>query len=180
MEEKKRIILGVTGSIAAYKSAEIIRRLCDGNFRVSVVMTESAEKFITPLTLSRLSQEQVYCSMFDQPVNPWDGSHVDLAGSADVFLIAPATANIIGKIATGIADDLLSCVAMATKAPIVIAPAMNCNMYSNKIVQDNISKLKDLGINFVEPEEGSLACGVEGVGRLASVEEIINKVASLI
>lgn len=165
--------MGVTGSIAAYKSADIVRRLQDEGFRVSVVMTREAEKFITALTLRSLSGEKVHREMFDDDDQSWQMSHIALAQEADVFLIAPATANVIGKIANGIADDLLTCIAMATKSPILIAPAMNDNMYNNPIVQGNISKLKKIGLQFVDPVKGKLACGTTGDGHLAGVEEIV-------
>ena len=133
--KKKRVILGVTGSIAAYKSAEIIRGLIEKGLRVSVIMTKEAEHFITPLTLASLSGEKVYRRMFDKKDDPQDMPHITLAREADIFLIAPATANIIGKLANGIADNLLTCIALATQAPIFIAPAMNTQMYQNRIVQ---------------------------------------------
>ena len=169
-------MLGVTASIAAYKSADIIRRLQEKNFKVSVVMTKEAEKFITALTLGTLAGEKVHCEMFDELDRSWQMSHITLAQEVDIFLIAPATANIIGKIAHGLADDLLTCTALATKAPILIAPAMNDDMYNNKIVQDNISKLKKTGVHFIEPVKGRLACGVTGDGHLADVDDIVKAV----
>lgn len=180
MAAKKHILLGVTGSIAAYKACEIVRGLQRQNTNVTVVMTKEAKEFVTPLTFASLSQNRVYDDMFLKDTIDWDIEHVSLAEKADVLLIAPATANIIGKLACGIADDLLSCVAMATKAPIVIAPAMNDGMYTNKIVQENIKKLESHGIYFVSPVKGRLACGSVGQGHLADVEAIVKKVCALL
>ena len=174
----KHIILGVTGSIAAYKSAEIIRRLQEQNFNISVVMTKEAEQFISALTISSLCGKAVYRNMFAIEEDAWRMNHIQLAKEADLFLIAPATANIIGKLAGGIADELLTCVALTTKAPIFIAPAMNDEMYRNKIVQDNCRKLKEFGFRFIDPVKGSLACGVFGEGHLADVEDIVKTVKS--
>ncbi len=171
----KNIILGVTGSIAAYKACDIIRRLKEENFNVTVIMTDDANEFITPLTLASLSRNKVYCDMFADP-DAWNIEHVSLAQKSDLILIAPATANTISKIAGGICDDLLSCAVMATKAPVVIAPAMNSNMFENKILQGNIAKLKGLGYKFIGPVKGKLANGQAGIGHLASVEEIIKEV----
>lgn len=176
---KKEIILGVTGSIAAYKAGDITRRLREAGFDVSVVMTKSAMEFITPLTLASLSGRRVYTETFEKDQGIWEMSHIHLAQEACAVLIAPATANIIGKIANGIADDLLSCLVLATKAPIFIAPAMNDAMYHNKIVQGNISKLKKLGIKFIDPIHGKLACGTTGEGHLADVNVIVQAVRSL-
>ncbi|MFH1360746.1 MAG: bifunctional phosphopantothenoylcysteine decarboxylase/phosphopantothenate--cysteine ligase CoaBC [Candidatus Omnitrophota bacterium] len=175
MVKVKKVILGVTGGIAAYKACEIIRRLQDKNIEVSVIMTKEAEQFVTPLTFATLTGSKVYREMFDQDHNSWESAHIPLAQSADVLLIAPATANMIGKIANGLADDLLSCVAMAASAPIVIAPAMNDQMYKNKIVQDNIQRLRKIGIRFVDPIKGKLACGTKGIGHLAEVEDIVKE-----
>ena len=173
------MILGVSGSIAAYKSADIIRCLCEKGFKVSVVMTEDAERFITPLTLSSLSGEKVYRGMFQEGEDPWTMPHITLAQAADCVLIAPATANIIGKIACGIADDLLTCIILATKAPILIAPAMNVEMYQNKIVQENCLKLKKKGVLFIDPVKGKLACGTVDLGHIADEDDIIKAVMRL-
>lgn len=175
----KHIVLGVTGSIAAYKAADVIRRLQDKGYRVSVIMTREAEQFITPLTLASLSGEPVYRQMFDSNDDAWKMGHIELA-KADLFLIAPATANIIGKLACGIADDLLTCTAITIKAPIAIAPAMNEDMYNNRIVQENIRKLKSFGMKFIEPVKGKLACGVYGEGHLADVEDIVKAVVGIL
>jgi phosphopantothenoylcysteine decarboxylase/phosphopantothenate--cysteine ligase len=177
--KKKQVVLGVTGSIAAYKAGDIVRRLQDKGCDVTVVMTDSAEKFITPLTLETLSRRPVLRDMFSRDAE-WDMAHISLAKLADVFVVAPATANIIGKMACGIADDLVTCTAVTTKAPIVIAPAMNTDMFLNPIVQENIAKLKKLGVKFVEPKEGKLACGDIGKGALADVDEIVKTAVALL
>lgn len=173
---RKRVVLGVTGSIAAYKSADLIRRLTEKGFKVSVVMTKEAERFITPLTLSGLSGEKVYRGMFDDRDDPAGMPHIALAREADVFLIAPATANIIGKLACGSADDLLTCIALVTKAPILIAPAMNMQMYRNEIVRENCRKLKKHGVRFIDPVKGKLACGATGEGHIADEAIIVKAV----
>lgn len=168
------IVLGVTGSIAAYKAADITSRLTKLGHHVDVILTEGGAKIITPLTLQTLSKNKVYMDMFEE-ITPSEVKHISLAKKADVILIAPATANIIGKIAGGIADDFLSTVVMAAagRTPVYIAPAMNTNMYENPIVQDNIEKLRRYGYRFIEPKESLLACGDLGKGALAEVDEII-------
>ena len=176
MASSKRVVIGVTGSIAAYKAADIVRRLTEKGVKISVVMTKEAEHFITPLTLSVLAGEEVHREAFDDEKRSWQMPHIRLAQEADLFLIAPATAAIIGKLAYGIADNLLTCIALATKARIVIAPAMNTEMYQNKIVQENCAKLKKLGVGFIDPAKGPLACGVVGEGRLADVDTIVQTV----
>ncbi len=180
MSKKSRVILGVTGSIAAYRAADLTRGLIDKGLRVSVVMTKSAERFITPLTFSSLSGERVYRSMFDKQSDPSQMDHIELAKSADVLLIAPATADTIARIAGGFADDLLACVAMGTRAPILIVPAMNTNMYQNPIVQSNIQKLKDIGVKFIDPKKGKLACGDYGDGHIADEQTIIEAVLDVL
>lgn len=167
----KNIVVGVTGCIAAYKTAEFIRLLVKAGASVEVIMTESATQFITPLTLSTLSRNKVHIDMFEEP-EEYSIDHISLADKSDAFIIVPATANIIGKIANGIADDLLTTTVMAVRCPILIAPAMNSNMWANSIVQENINNLKGKGYHFVDPEEGDLACGYQGEGRLRNLEEI--------
>ena len=167
----KNIVLGVCGSIAAYKAGDIIRRLQDKNCRVSVIMTKEAVEFITPLTLSTLSGNVVFSDMFNQ--DAWRMAHIELARTADAVLIAPATANVIGKLANGLCDDMLTTFAVTSKAPIFIAPAMNDEMYANSIVKENCAKLKKHGVSFIEPVKGKLACGTVGIGHLAEVEEIV-------
>jgi len=175
MVKPKNVVLGVTASIAIYKACDIVRRLQDENITVTVVMTPQAEELIKPIVFQNLSQNRVYSGMFDEP-DVWEIEHISLAQKADLVLIAPATANIIGKIASGICDDLLTCVVCATKAPVLICPAMNETMYKNKIVQENIKKLKSLGYKFVEPTKGRLACGKIGIGCLADVADIVKQV----
>ena len=171
------IVLGVTGSISAYKAADIANRLHKDGHDVHVVMTEGGSQFITPLTLQTLSKNKVHIGEFEE-YEPTVVKHIDLAGNVDLVLIAPATANVIGKIAGGIADDLLTAVVIAAykQAPIYIAPAMNTNMYENPIVQENIEKLRGLGYHFIEPKESHLACGTTGKGALADVDTIIDTV----
>jgi phosphopantothenoylcysteine decarboxylase/phosphopantothenoylcysteine decarboxylase/phosphopantothenate--cysteine ligase len=170
-----QIVLGVTGSIAAYKAADLANRLTKDGAIVNVVMTRNAQEFVAPLTFSTLTKRPVYTDSFaDTP--EYDVEHIGLAKAADVLVIAPATANVIGKIANGIADDLLTTVTMAAAghgAPVVICPAMNTAMYENPLVQGNIEKLTALGYRFIEPRESILACGDLGRGALADVEVII-------
>lgn len=175
----KNIILGVTGSIAAYKSADITNILTKSGNNVHVVMTESATKFITPLTLQTLSKNRVYTNMFEDYV-PEEIEHISLVSRADLILIAPATANFIAKVANGFADDMLTSLILASKdVPILICPAMNTGMYENKITKKNINFLKDLGYHFVEPRESKLACGDFGKGALADITEILDRINSL-
>ncbi|MCJ7508438.1 MAG: bifunctional phosphopantothenoylcysteine decarboxylase/phosphopantothenate--cysteine ligase CoaBC [candidate division Zixibacteria bacterium] len=179
MFKDKNIILGITGGIAAYKSAEICRRLKKLGANVIVVMTRAGAKFITPLTMETLSENEVVTELF--PENKVVKTrHIDLATWADLVLIAPATANIIGKIASGIADDILSTVVMSTLSPVLLCPSMNENMYLNPIVQKNIQKLKDLGYKFIEPGIGDLACGTVGKGRLADLDIILREVTNIL
>ncbi len=167
----KTVVLGVTGSIAAYKAAELASRFTAEGFRVDVIMTESAQQFISPLTFRNITGRPVVTTMWDL-ASEFSVEHVALAEAADVVLIAPATANIIAKIACGMADDMLSCTVLATKAPIVIAPAMNDNMWSNAITRENVARLMKRGFIFVGPARGRLASGKMGLGRLTSLDEI--------
>lgn len=171
----KCVVIGVTGGIAVYKALDVISALRKKDIEVHVIMTESASKFVNPLTFQSISQNMVVTDMFAEP-KAWEIQHISLAQKADLMLVAPATANIIGKISNGIADDMLSTTIMATKAKVLIAPAMNTNMYENKIVQNNISKLKDFGYKFIEPASGRLACGDIGIGKLADVNTIVERV----
>lgn len=169
----KNIVLGVTGSIAAYKAAEITGALTKSGCNVDVILTKGGMEFITPLTLQTLSKNRVYTDMF-QLDYPREVKHISLAKKADLFLIAPATADVIGKIANGIADDMLTSVALAMSGiPMLIAPAMNTRMYDNPVVQENICKLKRYGYQIIEPKEAVLACGDLGRGALADVDEIL-------
>lgn len=161
----KSVLLGVTSSIAAYKSAEIAHSLYKAGYNVDVIMTKNATEFITPLTFERLTNNKCITDTFDRSFS-YEVEHIALAKKADAVLIAPATANIIGKLANGIADDMLSTTVMACKCPVYIAPAMNTNMYENPIVQDNIAKLKKFGYKFIEPQSGLLACGDVGKGKM--------------
>jgi phosphopantothenoylcysteine decarboxylase / phosphopantothenate---cysteine ligase len=179
VKKEKNIILGVTASIALYKACDIVRQLKEASFAVTVVMTEEARELIHPVVFQSLSGKRVYGDMFKE-ADTWEIEHISLADQADLVLVAPATANIIGKLAGGICDDLLTCVLCATKAPVVICPAMNENMYRNRIVQENISKLKGCGYRFIEPVKGKLACGKIGVGCLAEVDRIIKEVAKIL
>lgn len=167
------VVLGVTGGIAVYKACDIVSRLKKNGVNVDVIMTKSATEFVGPMTFQSLSNNRVVTDMFDTNFY-WDIEHIALAKKADLFLIAPATANIIGKMANGIADDMLSTTVMATKAQIIVAPAMNTNMYENPAVQENIEKLKARGVLFIEPVEGLLACNDVGKGKLEDPEKIVD------
>jgi len=179
MLTNRKIVLGVTGGIAAYKAAELVRALMKSGAQVKVIMTKNAKEFITPLTMQTLSQNQVYTDMF-VPTDQYDMAHITLAEFADAFVIAPATANIIGKIASGIGDDLLSTTIMAQEKPTLICPAMNDKMLANPVVQDNINKLKKIGYAVMESAEGELACKTKGKGRLPDIEDIVEAIESLL
>lgn len=170
---KKNIVLGVTGSIAAYKACDITSKLAKKSINIDVIMTKSATNFVHPLTFQTLSSNVVNVDMFDD-IKYWEVNHISLAKKADILLIAPATANIIAKLANGIADDMLSSVALATKNQIIIAPAMNTNMYENPATIENIEKLKKRGVKFIEPDNGMLACKDVGKGKLADVDTIVD------
>ncbi|WP_432774337.1 bifunctional phosphopantothenoylcysteine decarboxylase/phosphopantothenate--cysteine ligase CoaBC [Brevibacillus gelatini] len=172
---EKRIVLGVCGGIAAYKAAALTSKLTQAGAQVHVILTENAMKFVQPATFQALSHQPVYTDTFSEP-DPHVISHIDLADKADLVLIAPATANVIGKIANGIADDMLTTMLLATKAPVMIAPAMNVNMYEHPAVAANMEKLASFDYRFVEPGVGLLACGWVGKGRLAEPEEIVEAV----
>jgi phosphopantothenoylcysteine decarboxylase / phosphopantothenate---cysteine ligase len=174
----KRIVLGVSGGIAAYKAAALTSKLTQAGAHVNVILTASAMQFVQPLTFQALSHQQVYTDMFQEP-DPAVISHIELADRADLVLIAPATANVIGKMANGIADDMLTTTVLATKAPVMLAPAMNVNMYAHPAVTANMRRLAEYGCRFVEPGEGLLACGWIGKGRLAEPEEIVEAVIRL-
>jgi phosphopantothenoylcysteine decarboxylase/phosphopantothenate--cysteine ligase len=169
--KNKTIVLGVTGSIGAYKAVDLASRFTQNGFRVEVVMTESAQKFVAPLTFRNLTGRPVVTTMWDLS-SEFSVEHVALAEAADVVLIAPCTANVIAKLSNGIADDMLTCTVLATLAPVVIAPAMNDNMWANKVTQENVEKLKKRGFTFVGPAHGRLASGKVGTGRLTSLDEI--------
>lgn len=170
--KEKRIVLGVTGAISAYKALELTRLLVKADATVWPIMTASAREFIAPLSLSTLAKNPVFTDMFELTGNSKIG-HIELAQNTDLIIVAPATANLIGKVASGIADDLLTTVIAAASAPVLIAPSMNTRMWDNPIIKSNIEKLRDFGYNFIGPDEGELACGYEGKGRLAKVEDIL-------
>ena len=176
--EEKTVLLCVTGCIAAYKSCEILRLLQKAGYRVKVLMTEHATQFVGPTTFRALTHEKVAIGLFDDPEDPIH--HISLAQEADVVLVAPATANCIAKMAHGIADDLMSTTLLATKAPILIAPAMNSGMWSAAATQENVEVLKSRGVHFVQPESGYLACGDVGSGRLPTPEAIADATCSLL
>lgn len=171
----KTIAVGVSGSIAAYKSADLVSDLRRAGAEVFVVMTESATRFISSLTLGTLSRNPVIVSMWEEE-RGWQPGHIELADRADVLLVAPATANQIGNYANGCAPDVLSSIYLATRAQVVLAPAMNGKMYQNPATEVNLSKLRGYGVTIIEPETGELACGYEGVGRMASIETVLRAV----
>lgn len=171
MLEGKKIIVALTGGIAAYKIPQLIRILVKSGAEVRVVATQNALQFVTPLTLETVSQHEVYCDTF-APKNEFSTQHIALADWADLMVVAPATANIIGKFASGIADDALSTLLLAFAKPVVMCPAMNTNMYQNAVVQGNIAKLVALGVDVMAPADGQLACGTSGVGRMPEPEQI--------
>ena len=177
--QQSNVVVGVTGGIACYKAVELVRLLVKNGFNVRVIMTRGAMEFVTPLTFQTLSGHSVATETFSLTQESEIG-HINLADSADLFVIAPATANVIGKLASGIADDLLTTVVMATQAPVLLAPAMNVHMYENVIVQENLRKLHRVGYHIMEPAEGYLACGYEGKGRLPDPEKIIEEIERLV
>lgn len=179
MKKEKNIILGITGSIAAYKACDLLRHLTKEGFNVTCVMTKEALEFITPLTLETLSGNKVFSDMFKVP-DKRTTIHISLAEKADLVIICPASMNMIGKLASGIGDDLLSCTVFSAKAPVLIAPAMNGNMYTHKITQRNIAALKDLGYKFIGPIKGRLACGDYAIGHLADLSEVLKESRRLI
>ncbi len=179
MLEGKQIVLGVSGGIAAYKAAELVRQLVKAEVNVRVIMTKNAQEFMTPLTLQTLSNNPVSTDTFDLTQESEIG-HIRLADMADLVLIAPATANILAKLANGLADDLLTTVLLATTAPVLVAPAMNVHMYAHPLVQENLQKLATIGYHLVEPSAGELACGYEGQGRLAEPADIVEEVRSVL
>ena len=171
MGAPKTIVLGVTGSIAAYKAADLTSLLVKKGHNVHVVMTESARRFITPLTLQTLSKHPVTTDVFDEQEG-WCPGHIELADRADLLLIAPASAAALARLACGLADDAITCIALATRAPVVIAPAMNGKMWSHPATVQNTETLRTRGVHFIGPDEGLLACGYEGAGRLWPVDDI--------
>ena len=179
MLKDKNIVIGMTGGIACYKVCELITHLAREGANVEVVMTKNATEFITPLTIETLSKHKVITDMFEKKSHV-EVEHISIARKADLIVVVPATANIIGKVANGIADDMLSTTIMATPAKVVFATAMNNEMYNNAIVQDNIAKLKGYGYYFINPIEGNLACGYKAVGKLASKNTILENIENLL
>lgn len=177
--EGKSVVLGVSGGIACYKAVELLRLLVQGGSSVHVILTSGAMEFVTPLTFQTLSGHPVASELFSLTQESEIG-HINLADQADLLVIAPATANIIGKMAAGIADDLLTTVVMATQAPVLIVPSMNIHMFENPVLQQNIQRLKGLGYHFMEPAEGTLACGYEGKGRLPEPPTIVEEIQRLL
>ena len=173
----RKILLGVTGSIAAYKAAELVRLFVKNGDDVTVVMTPAATEFVTPLTFQTLSRNPVYVEQFAPP-QAWKPEHIALSDWADAAVVAPATANTLAKMRFGIADNLLTSVLLATRAPVFVAPAMNTGMWESPATQDNIAALKERGVTVIEPDDGELACGVRGKGRIAGPEAVFAAVQS--
>ncbi len=182
MAAKRTILLGITGSIAAYKSADMASQLTKLGHEVFCVMTRDATRFITPLTLQTLSQHPVTIDLFAEDEGDWRPSHLQLADTADLLVVSPATANVIAKLAHGIADDALSTIALALRpeAKVLIAPAMNGKMWLHPATQTNVKILQSRGVEFIGPEKGLLACGYEGIGRLWDVAGIVGKIEKTI
>ncbi len=182
MAAKRTILLGITGSIAAYKSADTASKLKKLGHEVFCVMTRDATHFITPLTLQTLSQHPVTIDLFEEGEGDWRPSHLQLADSADLLVVSPATANVIAKLAHGIADDALSTIALALRpeAKVLVAPAMNGKMWLHPATQANVKVLQSRGVEFIGPEKGLLACGYEGIGRLWDVDKIVEKIQKMI
>ena len=178
MTNAPEIVLGITGSVGAYKACDVVRLLKDAGYAVTCVLTQRAAKFLAPLTLQALSDRKVHTDLFELD-NPHI-IHTTLADHAKLVLVAPATANIIGKYANGIADDLISCILLATRAKILFAPAMNVHMWQHPSVQRNVVAVKRLGVRFVGPDVGKLACGYEAIGHLAEPEDILQAVKQLV
>ena len=174
----RKILLGVTGSIAAYKACELVRLFVKNGDEATVVMTDAATKFVSPLSFQTLSRNPVFVDQFAPPVS-WKPEHISLAEAADLVVVAPATANTIAKMRYGIADNLLSAVLLATRAPIVVAPAMNTGMWESAVTQENIAALAARGVVVVEPDDGELACGVKGKGRMMEPEAILSAIAGM-
>lgn len=179
MLKGKHILLGVTGSIAAYKTAIIVRTLVREGAQVKVVMTPLAKQFITPLTMATLSRNPILVEFFDPENGAWN-SHVGLGQWADLFLVAPATANTLAKMAHGIADNLLLTCYLSARCPVAAAPAMDLDMYAHPATQENIEKLRSLGVHIIEPETGELASGLTGKGRMAEPDEVVSRVRTLL
>jgi len=176
--ENKHILLGITAGIAAYKACELLREFQKHGAEVKVIMTENARNFVSPMILSGLSRNKVFCEQFNY--SHYDIDHISLTKWADMMVIAPLTANTLSKIATGICDNLLTSTICAFDKPVLIAPAMNCGMWNNSIIQKNLQTLKDMGFYTIGPETGYLACGDEGVGRMSELDDIVNKAKEIL
>lgn len=176
---KKNILLGITGSIAAYKAADVASLLTKAGHSVTAIMTTDAQEFITPLTLQTLTRNPVVAGLYDEKQS-WRPGHIQLADSADLLLIAPATANVFARLAAGLADDALTAIALATRAPILHAPAMNGKMWSHPATVRNVATLHAWGHHFIGPDDGMLACGYEGTGRLWPVDGIVQRALELL
>jgi len=177
--DQKTIVVGVTGSIAAFKAAELVSKLSKQGYDVVVAMTHGAQEFVTPLTFQTLSKNPVMTSVFGEKEG-WRPGHINLADRASLMLIAPATANIIAELACGLAGNPITEIALATHAPILIAPAMNGKMWMHPATQENVARLGSRGVQFIGPEEGMLACGYEGIGRLWNVDEIVERAVKMV
>ena len=178
MSNAPEVVLGITGSIGAYRAGDLVRHLKDAGYGVTCVMTQRATKFLAPLTVQALSERRVYTDLFE--LESPQILHTSLADHARLIIVAPATANIIGKFASGLADDLLSCILLATRAKLLFAPAMNVHMWQHPTVQRNVQTLKRLGVRFIGPDVGKLACGYEAIGHLAETEEIVKAAKQLV
>lgn len=178
-EQGKTIVVGVTGSIAAYKAADLVSKLAKRGHDVFVVMTQGAQEFVTPLTFQTLSKNPVMTSVFGEKEG-WRPGHIQLADRADLILVAPATANILAELACGLAGNPLTEIALATLAPVLLAPAMNGKMWQHPATKENVEKLKSRGAHFIGPEEGMLACGYEGIGRLWNVDDIVTRAEEML
>ena len=175
----KHVLLGITGSIAAYKAADTTSQLVKAGCKVTCIMTQAAQQFITPLTLQTLSKQPVVTDLFDEKEN-WRPGHIALADAADLLLIAPCTADTLARLVHGFANDALSAIALATRAPILIAPAMNGKMWEHAATQANVKMLKSRGCQFIGPDDGMLACGYEGTGRLWPVDGVVEKTLAVL
>jgi phosphopantothenoylcysteine decarboxylase/phosphopantothenoylcysteine decarboxylase/phosphopantothenate--cysteine ligase len=180
MRKKANILVGVTGSIAAYKAADLVSKLNKAGHEIHVVMTAEATRFVTPLTFRTMSRHTVVLDLWEEESGEWKPTHLELADAADLLLIAPATAHIIAKLAHGLADDALSTIALATPAPILVAPAMNGKMWLHAATRANVKILRARGVRFLGPEQGMLACGYEGIGRLWNVDGILEAALKLL
>ena len=178
MSNAPEVVLGITGSIGAYRAGDLVRHLKDAGYGVTCVMTQRATKFLAPLTVQALSERRVHTDLFEQETPQI--LHTSLADHARLIIVAPATANIIGKFAGGLADDLLSCILLATRAKILFAPAMNVHMWQHPTVQRNVQTLKRMGVRFVGPDVGKLACGYEAIGHLAEIDEVVRAAKQLV